>query len=195
MGDIVMASGLPSSVKQHYNNKVTVSWLVETPYASLVADHPDVDNVICWPKQEWQRLASAKRYLALCRAILKFRLQLRQYRFDLVIDPQGLLKSALLGWLSGAPKRIGFNSKERSQWLLSHAFDKPQSNKISSEYAFLAAQFSHRPYRLALGITDTERNALDRKLHQVNIKSLSLKDLIQGMILKVFQIKQYMYLE
>lgn len=38
---------------------------------------------------------------------LLMRNQLRKYRFDIAIDPQGLTKSAILGWLSGAQCRIG----------------------------------------------------------------------------------------
>ena len=150
MGDIVMTSGLPSSLKHHFDSDVTISWLVETPYVSLVAGHPDVDKVIAWPKQEWRALAKSRQYLALLKAVLKFRRSLRAAQFDMVIDAQGLFKSAMLAWFTGARKRIGFNSKEHSQWLLTESFDKPLSDDISSEYKFLASQFSNAPYQLTL---------------------------------------------
>ncbi|GGF61758.1 heptosyltransferase I [Alteromonas lipolytica] len=171
MGDIVMASGLPSSLKQHFDNRVTISWLVEAPYASLVANHPDVDNVITWPKQEWRKLAQAGRYLALIKAILRFRKMLKSYHFDMVVDAQGLLKSALLAIFTGARRRVGFNSKERSQWLLTEVYDKPLSNDISSEYKFLASQFSDTPFQLTLNLSNEDRVAAKAQLEKSGIES------------------------
>lgn len=171
MGDIVMASGLPSSLKQHFDNHVTVSWLVEAPYAALVANHPDVDNVITWPKQEWRKLAKARRYLALIKAVLRFRKMLKRYHFDIVIDPQGLLKSALLARFTGARRRVGFNSKERSQWLLTEAYDKPLSNDISSEYKYLAGLFSDAPYQLSLCTSDHDRSVAKSTLQSSGVNT------------------------
>ncbi|MBR9791747.1 MAG: glycosyltransferase family 9 protein [Gammaproteobacteria bacterium] len=166
MGDIVMASGLPSSLKQHFDNDVTISWLVESPYAALVAGHPDVDNVITWPKQEWRVLAKKRQYFTLFKALLRFRRTLRALRFDLVVDAQGLLKSALLAWFTGARKRVGFNSKEHSQWFLTQSFDKPLSDDISSEYKFLASKFSNSPYQLSLEVSEKDRTTVHNQLNQ-----------------------------
>lgn len=55
--------------------------------------------------------------------------ELRRRRFDLVIDLQRLMKSGLLSWLSGAPRRLGFDrarSKEFS-WLFSNERITPNS--------------------------------------------------------------------
>lgn len=169
MGDIVMASGLPSSLKQHFDNDVTISWLVESPYVSLLTQHPHVDNVISWPKQEWRALAKSRRYITLLKAIWRFRRTLKCYNFEVVIDAQGLLKSAILAWFTGAPKRVGFNSKERSQWLITESFDKPLSNDISSEYKFLASQFSSAPYKLLITTSEAQRAAVSAVLRRHNI--------------------------
>lgn len=171
MGDIVMASGLPSSLKQHFDSDVTISWLVESPYISLVADHPDIDNVIVWPKHEWQKLARARRFLALAKAIMQFRRTLKRYQFDLVVDAQGLLKSAVLAWFTGARRRIGFNSKEHSHWLLTESFDKPLSDDISSEYKFLAGRLSNAPYRLTLNTSKRDHAAVRAALQSKGIES------------------------
>ncbi len=42
------------------------------------------------------------------KALAKFWREFRSYKYDIAIDAQGLLKSALLCWLSGAKTRIGF---------------------------------------------------------------------------------------
>ncbi|TKB01229.1 glycosyltransferase family 9 protein [Alteromonas portus] len=141
IGDIVMASGLPSSIKQSYSlngKSIELTWLVEAPYVSLVSSQPYVDNVIAWPKNEWRALLKARKYWALFSAIKAFRKTLKQKEFKVAIEAQGLLKSAFFAYISGAPQRIGFKSKENSERLLTFAIDKPTSPQISSEYRHLA---------------------------------------------------------
>ena len=143
IGDIVMASGLPSSINDHFHGKAHITWLVEAPYASLVSNHPDVHDVITWPKTEWLTLAKQNKYLSLFKSVLRFRHLLRSQRFDLVVDAQGLLKSAILAWLSGARRRVGFYSKEKSHWFLTQYYKKPLSDEISSEYRYLGSKFTN----------------------------------------------------
>ncbi|WDT86467.1 glycosyltransferase family 9 protein [Alteromonas sp. 009811495] len=137
IGDIVMASGLPSSIKRSYpDSKLT--WLVEAPYKSLVQSHPYVDDVITWPKSDWQRLVKDKQYWQLCKTVWAFRQHLQQQHFSVAIEAQGLIKSAFFAFISGARMRIGFKSKERSHILLNKVVNKPTSPSISSEYKKLA---------------------------------------------------------
>ncbi len=53
---------------------------------------------------------------------------LRRLRFDVAIEAQGLTKAAVLAWLSGAPRRIGFGrpwGRELSRWLNTETVDTP----------------------------------------------------------------------
>ena len=149
IGDIVMASGLPSSIKLIYPN-AKITWLAESPFVELIRNHPEVDNVIDWPKNQWRELAQRGAYITLFKSILRFRRQLKNAEFTLAIDAQGLFKSALFAFWSGATTRIGFNSKEYGQYLLSKTIDKPLSNQISSEYRYLAKYLGTDDYTLHL---------------------------------------------
>lgn len=99
MGDVVhtlpavtdMASAIPG---------ITIDWLVELPFQSIVSMHPSVRRVIPmswrrWRKTWWQSQTRAE--MALCRD------QLRAEKFDLVIDFQGLLKSAVWAMQAAGP--------------------------------------------------------------------------------------------
>ncbi len=114
IGDVVFASPLVRATRARYPNAY-IAWLAELGPASLVRHHPELDAVVLWPKMSRQTL---------WRAIRAFRAELREHRFTVVFDIQGLLKSACLGWLSGAPERIGFKSKGGNQWLLTRALEK-----------------------------------------------------------------------
>ena len=87
---------------------VEVDWLVEEAYAPLVRRHPGVAQVhevalrrLRWPPTRWPALARHGREL---------RSTLRARRYDLVLDVQGLVKSALLSRLAGAPV-VGFDAE------------------------------------------------------------------------------------
>src|SRR5690606_21568025 len=54
------------------------------------------------------------------REVWQLRRKLRAMKFDVSVDPQGLTKSSIIGWLSGARMRIGFkgeDGREISPWL------------------------------------------------------------------------------
>lgn len=170
IGDIVMASGLPSNIKSAFPNAKVV-WLVESPYRELVEYHPDVDAVISWPKKHWSMLKKNNQWLSLFREIRRFKQHLRQYQFTHAIDAQGLLKSAFLAWLSGAPKRIGFASKEKSHVMLTEVYDKPMSAWISSEYRYLGKKLGDERYTMNLAVTDSATKNAHNALIQAQLSA------------------------
>ena len=169
IGDIVMASGLPSSIKAALPN-ARVTWLVEKPYEGLIKHHPCVDEVLVWPKSEWKEFANKRAYWSLLKSVLAFRQQLRHKRFTYAIDAQGLLKSAFLAFLSGADDRIGFNSKEQSQRFLTDSIDKPISDHISSEYRFLAKHMGTTSYNLHIEMGQEALVQLRGTLRALSVK-------------------------
>lgn len=98
IGDCVLTLPLAVKIKELWP-ACHVTWLVDCAAAQLLEGHPSVDQVI---KIE-------KRWLAHPRGWSALRQQLRAERFDIAFDPQGLTKSSLLGRLSGAKLRVGFD--------------------------------------------------------------------------------------
>lgn len=141
IGDVVLSTGLIPALRARWP-EARISWLTQQATVPLLRHHPDLAEVIVWPREAWQALAKERQWLALWRAVRSFRAELRARKFDLAVDPQGLLKSGLLGWLSGAPRRVGLNPKEGSQWLLTEAVresaDVLPRPIISHEYRALA---------------------------------------------------------
>ncbi len=99
IGDCVLTLPLVCAIKRVYPESF-IAWTVESPTHKLLADHPCVDKMITVPK----RLArSPLKWLTISK-------QLSELEIDLVIDPQSLTKSSLVGKLSGAKRRLGFAS-------------------------------------------------------------------------------------
>ncbi|MFP4247697.1 MAG: glycosyltransferase family 9 protein [Halochromatium sp.] len=139
IGDIVFASPLIASARRAHP-QAHIAWLVQPEGAPLLAHHPDLDQVIEWPLPRWRRLWRQRRLLSLLSEVAAAVKALRACRFDLAIDLQGLLKSALPVRWSGAPERIGLGSREGSQWLMTRRVGcGPNSDWISSEYRHLAS--------------------------------------------------------
>ena len=137
IGDVVFASPLVSACKKRYP-EAEIEWLAEGVVRPLLNELPGLNKVILWPRQEWQDLWREKRLFALLSAIKAFRRKLRERNYDLVIDAQGLVKSAFLAWLTGSRRRIGFKSKEPNGMFLTDRFEKSITPRISSEYVALA---------------------------------------------------------
>jgi len=85
----------------------SITWLVEEQYKDLLYNNPDVDEIIVTRTRRWRKNWNLKTW----REIRDTVQRLRQSRFDVALDLQGLLKTGVIAWLSGAPKRIGFHRK------------------------------------------------------------------------------------
>ncbi len=138
IGDIVFASPLIAALRRAYP-QAHLAWLAQPECEPLLRHHPDLDQVILWPRGEWQALWRERRWRELGRRVRALRAELRRQRFDLALDLQGLLKSGLLAWLSGAQERVGLGSREGSQWLMTRVVPRGGDPRaIGSEYRFLA---------------------------------------------------------
>jgi len=106
-GDVARTLPAVAALRGAYPRSQLV-WLVEPGSAEVAALSPAVDEVLVFPRS---RIVAALRAGRLGRAGSEIRAFVRLLRagaFDLVIDFHGLLKSGVIGRLSGAPVRVGY---------------------------------------------------------------------------------------
>ena len=155
MGDIIMASPLIPALKEAYP-EARLAWLTEEANAGLLRNNPRLDKLILWRRNHWRDLARQRRYLELWREFRALVRELRQERFDLVLDIQGLLKSGAWAFLSGGQTRIGLGSREGSQFLMSRTIARDSGNaddlRIGSEYLKLARALGLQPARFDMDL-------------------------------------------
>lgn len=158
IGDIVVSTGLISSLKARFPG-ARVSWVCEPMGAPLLQHNPQLEEVIIWPKNEWKALRKAGEWRALWQAITSFRQHLRSRQFDLVVDPQGLLKSGVVGWFTGAPRRVTAFAREGSHLLCHERVLPPHhaSPAIGQEARDLASHLGASPESFKLDLAVGER--------------------------------------
>ncbi len=109
IGDCVLTLPLAAAIKRAIPAS-TIVWATEKPAIPLLELHPALDRIEPVPKNWLKRPGSWS----------ELRTRLRRERFDWVLDPQSLLKSAALAWLTGCPRRVGFDGqhgRELSRWI------------------------------------------------------------------------------
>jgi len=92
-----------------------IVWVVAPGSADVVTGIPYVDELLYWDPVT--RHAESRGTHKTWRDKLAFVRALRQQRFDRVYVLKRSLTSALIGWLSGAPRRIGFATEGRGLFL------------------------------------------------------------------------------
>lgn len=108
IGDVL--HGVPAAVAaKRAFPAARIGWVVEGRAADVLAGHPAIDHLFRLPRgwlKSWVAVQSLRR-------------QLRDFGPDVAIDMQGLLKSGVATWLSGARLRIGHERPESREaaWL------------------------------------------------------------------------------
>ena len=126
LGDIVHAMPTCAAIRRAYP-KARLTWLVKREWAGLVERIDGVDRV--WPVES--TLTGWLSQVPL----------LRTEGFDLVVDLQGLFRSAAIGWFSKSPLLVGFaNGREGSPWFYSRRVQVPQSEMHAVDRYLLVAE-------------------------------------------------------
>ena len=154
-----MASPLIAALRARHP-RARLAWLVQPEAAALLQANTALDEVIVWPRGEWRRLLRSGHWRRLFIETRAFVRGLRKQRFDLALDLQGLLKSGVWAWLSGARERVGLGSKEGSGIFMTRVIEKPQGEtRIGAEYRHLAAVLglAAEPYAMRVALADADR--------------------------------------
>ncbi|MBN2056555.1 glycosyltransferase family 9 protein [bacterium] len=111
VGDVIHALPVLARLKSRIPSP-RICWVVEAKAAAILVDNPLLDELVVIDTHRWRRSLLRPAHLApLASLILRFAVHLRRWRADEVYDLQGLLKSGVLAWLSGAKRRIGFHRR------------------------------------------------------------------------------------
>ena len=101
MGDVIHSLPVVAALHKHWPD-AEIRWLIHPAFCELVENNPAVSGTVVFPRDQFRGL------IGLGRALLWAR-KLREWKPDLVIDLQGLLRSALMARCTGARTIVGLS--------------------------------------------------------------------------------------
>lgn len=112
IGDAVHA--LPAlRTLRHNLPDAYIAWIVEEKAREVLEGNEDINRVITINTRKWRKSLKGSVF----REFLEVIKILRRERFDTAIDIQGLFKSGIISYISGAKTIIGFDSKNCREYL------------------------------------------------------------------------------
>ena len=170
LGDIVHAMVVLQFIKE-FNQEISIDWVVEEAYKDLLESNPDINQI------HITNLRKAKKKKSL-HLLLNELSRLRKLGpYDVVIDMQGLIKSAIITKLIPSQKTVGFDKFSIREKLAAifyqHNFHYSyEKNIIERNIALI---------QFAIGVKVDHQQILDKtsflfyKSKEINIEISNLK--------------------
>jgi len=134
IGDVIHTLPSLAELRRLYPG-AHITWVVEEAAADLVLGHPHLDEVLVSRRKRWITDFQAGKIAATLREVRSFLRRLRCRRYDLVIDFHGLLKSAVVVFLSGGKRKLGYDSwQEMSGLFLNEKIPEDMSKHAVDRY-------------------------------------------------------------
>ena len=151
LGDAVMSTAFVKAVRQLYP-QAQIDVIIKKELGAIAAFIPTLGKIYSFSKQEYKGL----------NGVYRFGKTLHPEKYDLFFCLPDSLSSAVMGWATGAKKRIGFG-KEGRFFLLSNSYKKPGNIQRTDEYISLLEQFTgkkitERSVKLEVKGTDRHDN-------------------------------------
>ncbi len=178
IGDVVHTLPALAAVRRAVPG-AKISWVVERRAAEILRDNPLIETLIEVDTKGLRRWPLSGETLPATRRQLR---RLRASPFDLSIDFQGLLKSALVSRLSGARRRVGFAREHlrepASRFLLTETVTIPARLNVISKNLALASG--------ALGVElPTAADSLEFPVHVSPVHAFEADSIVRSVVQKI----------
>ncbi|UOR68971.1 lipopolysaccharide heptosyltransferase I [Helicobacter pylori] len=122
LGDIIVSAVFLTLIKERFTN-AQIEWFVDERFGAILEHSPYIDKL---------HPIALKSTLTTFNPLKIFKLfkSLRAYEYDIVVDMQGLIKSALITQMLKAPKKVGFDCTSAREGLSAFFY----SQKVSIAY-------------------------------------------------------------
>ncbi|GAA7103530.1 lipopolysaccharide heptosyltransferase I [Helicobacter pylori] len=122
LGDIIVSAVFLALIKERFTN-AQIEWFVDERFGAILEHSPYIDKL---------HPIALKSALTTFNPLKIFKLfkSLRAYEYDIIIDMQGLIKSALITQMLKAPKKVGFDYASAREGLSAFFY----SQKVSIAY-------------------------------------------------------------
>jgi len=118
MGDLIHNLPVVSDILAHHPG-AEIDWVAEESFAAIPALHPGVGTVLTVALRRWRKTPFARQTHEEIRAFVR---RLREKTYDIVLDSQSLLKSALIARLAYG-SRAGLDRRSAREALAALFYD------------------------------------------------------------------------
>ena len=130
IGDVLMATPVAAAVRKAYPDSY-IAWVVERKSADVVIGNPFIDEVIIWERGKVKgKLANILHSL---KSFISLGKRMRAQKFDVALDCQGLMRSAIVCLFSGSKKMVGFTDADEGAALFYNDKFAPQTLDINAQ--------------------------------------------------------------
>lgn len=136
IGDVVMATPVAQALREALPDAY-IAWVVEEKSKDVVIRNPYLDEVIVWERDAATSAGIIAKGSHFVRSLGGLVRELRRREFDLAIDLQGLFRSALVSWLSGARLRLGFGDAREGSIRFYNRVLPPRDRRIRTSREYL----------------------------------------------------------
>ncbi len=151
MGDIIHAMVALQYIKKQYPN-LKIDWFVESAFTRVLENNPDINEII---KLDLKSIKKDKKEIINQIKLIK---KYEKNSYDLVIDAQGLIKSAIVSFFLGK-NRVGFSKNSTREKLASFFYTK----KVDIAYDKNAIERNVKVLSQALNFEITKDDILNKK--------------------------------
>ncbi len=115
IGDVLFTMPLVANLKEHWPS-VSIDYLCNARTAPLLSRAPQIDKIFVYERDEFQKVYKQSK-LSYFKKIWVFWRNIKEQKYDMVIDLSLNSFMSMGSWLIGIPQRVGFNYKNRSPFL------------------------------------------------------------------------------
>src|SRR5436305_2894004 len=116
LGDVVHTLPAVAAIRDAFPS-ATITWVINPEWAPLLRGNQDVNHVHIFPRGDFRGLGAST-------SLVPWLKQTRKLRPDLALDFQGLLRSAIIGRVSGAKRLMGMSDGREGSRLFYHTTAK-----------------------------------------------------------------------
>ncbi|MBN1382088.1 MAG: glycosyltransferase family 9 protein [Deltaproteobacteria bacterium] len=171
IGDVIHTLPSLTALRKLYP-EAHITWIIEEASADLIQNHPHLDHIIVSGRKRWIKEIKTGRPARPLKEIRAFIQDIRQQKYDLVIDFHGLLKSAVIVWLSGGKRKLGYASmQELSGLFLNEKIPEDMSKHAVDRYLDFPRHLGAviKGIEFLIPITDTNKSKVDALLMENGI--------------------------
>jgi heptosyltransferase I len=104
LGDVVHSLPFLNAIKSCFP-KAEIHWVIAKGLEGLFEGHPMINRLVIINKDSWNKVSKGSETIMEIARLFK---ELKNERYDMVVDLQGLLRSGIITMSTQAPLKIGF---------------------------------------------------------------------------------------